>query len=240
MDTDKTLTDYGLTEKQAKVFLACLELGSASVQKISGRAGIARSTCYEILESLRRLGFVSTFLKKRGRYYSAEEPNKVIAIARGKVELLERALPQLRAAYGTAKHQPTVRFYQGVRSIRLVLEEILSEATELLSFGSADDLFRVIPDYSEFAKRRAKKKIFAKVIIRDSPKARERQRLGPQELRQVKLLPIPPEYHGMVYIWGNKIAMVSFEQDLTLLVIESPELAKVQRAMFNVIWNALP
>jgi sugar-specific transcriptional regulator TrmB len=216
MDLEKTLKNYGLSQKQAKIYLACLELGSASVAKISQKAGLARSTSYEVLESLKQQGLVSTFQKKKVQYFSAEEPQRVINLAQEKANLLEQALPQLRAIYGQAKVQPTVRFYQGKQGMKLILDEVLAEAKETLTFSSADDLFATLEYFPEFVKKRLKRKIPARVILRDSKKARERQRLGPQELRQVKIIPPDYEYHGMIFV------------------------AKIQRTMFEVIWQGLP
>lgn len=240
MNLEVTLKEFGLTEKQAKVYLACLELGSASVQKISRKSGLPRSTCYELLERLCQQGFTSTYKKKKIQYYSAEEPQKVITLAKNKVELLEHAFPELRALYGAAKHRPTVRFYQGTQGMKIILEEVLSEARELRSFGSADDLFTALEFYPEFVQRRVQKKIPVKAIARESAKARERQRLGPQELREIRMIPVSYEHHGNIFIWGSKIAMFSFRKDLVALVVESEELTQVQTALFDALWNALP
>lgn len=239
MDLEKTLKNYGLTEKQAKIYLACLELGSTSVQKISQKAGLPRSTSYELLETLQQQGLVSTFQKKKVRYFSAEEPEKVVNLAKQKAESLEQSLPHLRALYGKAKIRPTVKFYQGKQQMKLVLDEILKEAKELLAFSSADDLFATLEYFPEFVKKRVKQKIPTKVILRQSAKAKERQRLGPQELREVRIIPADYEYHGLVFIWDKKIAMFSFGKELVALIIESEELAKVQKAMFEVIWHSL-
>ncbi|TSC76638.1 MAG: transcriptional regulator TrmB [Parcubacteria group bacterium Gr01-1014_31] len=241
MNLEQTLKDFGLTEKQAKVYLACLELGSASVQKISRKSGLPRSTCYELLERLCQQGFASTYKKKNIQYYGAEDPQKVIVLAKDKVELLEQAFPELRALYGAAKHRPTVRFYQGTLGMKLILEEILAEAREVRSFGAAEDLFTTLDKiFPEFVKKRVQKKISVQVILRESPKARERQQLGPQHLRVVKIIPESYRYHGNIFIWGNKIAMFSFRKDLVALVVESDELTQVQTAMFDALWNTLP
>lgn len=220
--------------------MACLELGSASVMQISRKAALPRSTCEVILDKLQDEGWVSSFRKKRIRHFSAEDPHKIIQLAKEKVRGLERALPEFMASYGHARVRPTVRFYQGKDGMRLILEEVLAEADELLGFSSATDLFDTLSEYfPEFVKRRVERKIPAKVLLRDSPKARERQRLGPQQLREVRIIPEGYEYHAMMYVWKNKIAMFSFEKDLVGLVIESEELAKLQRAMFYLIWHGL-
>ena len=239
MNLRNTLKQFGLTEKQAKVYLACLELGSAPVQKVSQKAGLARSTTYEVLEHLQHKGFVSTFRQKKSQHFSAEEPERVLNIAKRNVTLLEEALPELRAIYGEAWIRPTVRFYQGIDGMKIVLEEILAEAKELQAFGSADDLFRTLPDFHKFVEKRKKKKIPVRVILRDSEKARERQQSGQKDLRVVRLISDQYQFHGLIYVWNNKIAQLSFQKDLVALVIESEVLADTQRAMFESLWDSV-
>jgi len=239
MNLEKTLKKFGLNKKQAKTYLACLELGSASVQKISQKAGIPRSTCYETLETLRKKSFISFFRKKKVKYFSAEKPEKIINYTKDKIIKLEEALPQLRALYGKARNRPTVRFYQGKQEMKLILHELLKEAKKLIAFSSADDLFSTLPDFPKFVKKRIKKKIPVRVILRESPKARERQKLGFKQLRQVKIIPEFYDYHGIIFVWRSKIAMFSFKKDMVAIVIESHELAKMQQSLFETLWNSI-
>ena len=238
MKLEQTLKDYGLKDKQIKVYLACLQLGTGPVVKIAQKAGMPRSTVYEILDALRGLGLVSTFLKKKVRYFSAEEPEHLIRYAETKVSLLKDVLPELNALAGKSRQRPSVRLYQGKGQMKLVLEEMLNEADILLSFAAPEDLFRELGDYYlEYVKRRIKRKLPVRLIATDSPKARERQRLGMTELRIVKIVPNVYEYHCNKWIWKNKIAMFSFLGDLVAVVIESKELADMEKAMFEHLWE---
>lgn len=238
MNLERALQQFGLTEKQARVYLATLELGSAPVNWIAKKASIPRPTCYDILDSLKMSGIASSFVKKKTRYYSVEEPKKIIQLAQQRADALKEVLPQLEARYGLAREQPKVRFFQGQEGMKQIFEEILTDGREYLSFSSSDDLFRTFEDYHlAFVLRRVRERIPARVILRDSPLARERQRLGPRELRTVKLIPREFDYHGMVAVFGDKIAMFSFVKEYIAVVIESQELAAIQRAMFEFIWQ---
>src|SRR3989344_1715799 len=112
MNLEKVLKQYGLNERQARIYLACLELGSSSAQKISKKVDLARSSCYEILEQLKKQNLITAFQKKTVRYFSAEDPRHLIMQTKEKMAILEQALPQLQAVYKTSTTQPTVRFYQ--------------------------------------------------------------------------------------------------------------------------------
>ncbi len=240
MQIKKVLEQYGLKEMHATIYLACLELGSASIQKISQKSGFARSTCEAVLESLHEKGFVTTFRKKNIRYFSPEDPKKLISLAKDKVTLLENALPQFGALYYKGDTSPVSRLYEGEDGIRLVLQEILDEAKELSSFGSIDDIYTAVGDYfPKFTKERIKRSIPLKVILRDTSLARERQRLGSEQLREVRLMSENNNLSSITFIWNNKLAMCSFKEKIIALVIQSEELASVQKTMFEMIWNNL-
>ncbi|MBU1890197.1 helix-turn-helix domain-containing protein [Patescibacteria group bacterium] len=239
-DIKKTLIQSGLNEKQADIYLACLELGSASVQKIAQKAGLPRSTVYETLEILKDRGYISTFLKKKVRHYSAEEPERVVLIAQQKADLLKSALPQLEAMVGKNRKRPSVRFYQGTEQMNLVLEEVLKEADAVSAFGSAEDLLSRMGEYwDDFVKRRVDKKIPVRAIMHDSPEARQRQEVGPKYVRTIRLVQESHNTHGLTMIWKNKIAMFSFIDDLIAVVIDSRQLSDMQKAQFEHLWERL-
>ncbi|MEK7170020.1 MAG: helix-turn-helix domain-containing protein [Patescibacteria group bacterium] len=243
MSLEKTLKEFGLKEKHARVYLACLELGSGSVLKISKKAVLPRSTTEVILNSLQEKGFVSSFKKKNARYFSTEDPKKIIADAKTKAELLEKALPEFRDLYARSNVIPTVRFYHGKDGMKTVFQEIIDDtsAKELLAFSSIDDVFELLgKDFTNFVQKRVQRGMRSRVILRESEKAWERVRLGHSELRQVRLISPNYEHHSLFYVWGKKIAMVSLKHEWSVLIIESEELAKSQKMCFEALWDSLP
>ncbi|MDO8626538.1 MAG: helix-turn-helix domain-containing protein [Candidatus Magasanikbacteria bacterium] len=240
MKLENTLQKFGLTRREALLYLATLELGSASVQKIAVKSGLVRSTAYEVLERLREKNLVTTYLKKKIRWYSAEDPNQIVGFAESRVNVLKSALPELNALAGKTRRRPSIRFYEGKNEIEIIFDEILNEADTLLGLSSSDDLFRELSSvHKQFLERRISKKIPLRVILRDTPHARARQAAGKNELREVKLLPNTSEFHGLIYIWKNKIAQFSIAGDFVASVTESAEVANMQRAWFEALWERL-
>jgi sugar-specific transcriptional regulator TrmB len=239
MELEEILKNYGLKDKQAKVYLACLQVGSGPVLKIAQTAGLARSTTELVLNALVEKSLVSTYNKKKVKYFTAENPRNIIADLKTKTNLIEESLPKLLALYGQNQNRPAVRFYEGKQGIETILAEILDEAKELLSFGSAEDLFQTIETFPQFVAQRVAKNIPIKLILKDSEKARERKTLGKEHLREVKLISKNYNYHGLIYIWNDKIAMFSLKDQLTAVVTESHELTQVQRSLFMSLWDKL-
>lgn len=241
MNSLKSLVQYGLSERQAKVYIACLELGVATIQQLSKKLQVARSSCEATLTQLQAKGFVSIQKHKSTRRYIPEDPKLVMKTAEQKLKALTTTLPDLTSIFLKNKTIPSVRMYEGKQGIWSVLEEVLAEAKVLHGFGSADDLFKTIGEtFPEFRKRRIQKRIPVKMILRDTPHARERQRLGPSELREVRLMGDTGDFASLMFMWDSKIASFSLKDQVVSVIIESKEIAEGQMAMFNFIWNALP
>ncbi len=60
---EKELQNLGLTEKEARTYLASLELGPETAQNIAKKTGINRATTYVQIESLKKRGLMSEFEK---------------------------------------------------------------------------------------------------------------------------------------------------------------------------------
>lgn len=235
-----TLTNYGLTDRQAKVYIACLELGVASIQELSKKLQIPRSSCEATLDQLQKRGFVSSFKQKTVRRFSPEDPRRVTKMIEQRASDFHNTLPQFLDLYLKNKTIPSVRMYEGKDGMSIILEEILSEAKVLHGFGSVDDLYNYLGDiFPTFTKRRIQKKIPVKIILKDTPKARQRQKLGPSELREVRLIRDVGDFSNLLFMWGSKIALFSLREEAIALVVESKELAVGQKAMFDFMWSAL-
>ncbi len=129
---EKDLQQLGLSEKEAKVYSASLELGPESVLKIAQKSGINRPTCYVQIESLINRGLVSSFIKGKKRYFSAESPDRFLDLIsarakdlRDKETSLKAILPELQNVFNLSGEKPKVRFYEGKAGLKAMQEDFL-------------------------------------------------------------------------------------------------------------------
>ena len=235
------LKDFGLTERQVNIYLNTMELGSISAYKIAKKLNIPRSTCYEELDNLRDMRLITTFRKKKVKYYSAEDPRKFLQEHKGKIEMLEKSMPEFSALFMKQRNKPQVRFYEKVNGMKIIFQEILNDnPREMLGFSSADDIFEHLNEFwPDFVKKRKRNKIPIRLLMKNTAKGRERQANGREDLRTVRLLPKEYQFNGVFVVWKNKIAMFSFSPEMIALIIESPIIYKTQKAMFDIIWASL-
>lgn len=98
------LQKLGLSEKEARVYLAGLALGATPVQRIAERADVNRATTYVIIESLKKRGLFSSGKNGKKSLFSANHPHSLIAfiereiaLLHEKKEMLAGLVPQLQA-----------------------------------------------------------------------------------------------------------------------------------------------
>lgn len=70
----KNLQALGLSGKEAKIYLAVLELGEASIVALVKKSGIKRTTAYDVIGSLQEKGLVTLTKNKKSVRYLAEDP----------------------------------------------------------------------------------------------------------------------------------------------------------------------
>src|SRR5262245_42395848 len=139
MENIEILERIGLNQKEASVYMALLELGTASVNPIANKARIKRPTTYLVLDQLQQKGIVSVVPRAKKALYTAESPDKLISDLQKKEELLKRSMPSLLAMYNARKEKPQVQLFEGLEGVKLVYDKIL-EAGSVWFFGTAAEV----------------------------------------------------------------------------------------------------
>ena len=98
---EEILRSLGLSDKEIKIYLASLQLGSSLVQNIANFAELNRTSAYDLLKSLEQKGFVSYTIQSGKRLYQATQPNKIIDMLKEREELVKKILPELNTLSGS-------------------------------------------------------------------------------------------------------------------------------------------
>jgi len=89
------LEDLGLSNEEARVYLAILELGGSYVSNIGKKAGISRVNVYYILGNLVKKGIVSSVEKNNIKFFSVESPKILVNQLEEKFLHAKKLLPEL-------------------------------------------------------------------------------------------------------------------------------------------------
>jgi predicted transcriptional regulator len=123
------LVQLGLTEYEARAYVATVSVGEGGISDISQQSGIPRSRVYDIMERLAAKGFVEVGAMKPLRY-RAVDPDQVTKQIRAEfsrtADTVQSSLQDLK---GKTDKMPTpLWFIMGERRIDVEIEEFISSA----------------------------------------------------------------------------------------------------------------
>ena len=243
---EQQLINLGLSPKAARIYLALLELGPSSIAAIAKKAGLNRTTLYDVIPSLMAEGLVSRVIPSKTERYEAESPDRLPL-------LLEKRISQMQLQIGNAKdlatklgylalhskaEKPKVTLFEGEEGVKKMYEDSLLCKTYIRSFLAPESLKNFDDTFADsYFERRAKKGINIKGIINDSPESRDYLKHEKELLREIHLVPadkmdIQPE----VYIYDNKVAFYSLKENYGVL-IESKDIAEAIAKLYDLAWE---
>lgn len=247
----RQLEDMGLSEKEAKVYVASLMLGPATVQQISTQADIKRVTTYVILESLASLGLVSQTSHGKKTYFTAEDPSSLKRLLDKKQQELseqrknfDTLLPDLSALQSIPAESPTVKFYDGAEAIRTIMATFLDQHKDeadktTYAFSNLDQLHTFFPEFKKQLTNpeRVKAGFSSKFIYTTErgPILADSDDRSNRDSRFVDPARYPLK--GDMTIVGNHVLILSLSASRPIAVsLDSKDIADGFKAIFDLAW----
>lgn len=230
------LQAYGLSDKEIEIYLAGLKAGSVTANGLSERSGIRRSTVYEVVESLKKKGLVTSLKKDKKFYFEMVQPASLIGLLKEKERMIESILPDLNKINQSLSEKPRIEFFEGVIGIKHALLEMLNYK-EIRVYGASKIGDQILGSYtSNFAKKRAERKVKMYAIIESNiPKHMMEKDVA--KVTKIKTLPLFNNHQNAYFIYGDKLIIVTLGEELTAIRITSKLLAESQRKIFESFWK---
>ena len=233
------LEEFGLTKTEEKVYLALLRLGESPAADIIKKTQLHRTTVYDVLERLIEKGIVSHITKNKIKNYIPTSPGKFLDIAtqektqaEKKQEDAKKIIREIESIKSEAKVQSLAQVFVGNEGRKTILKDIIDVGEDFFVLGGRGKLEDVEPIYTkQWAEKRWARNIRAKIIEVIGAKA------PLWKLNQVRF--ITPEYESpiLAFIYGNKVALFVNEDPITIILIDSKNLAQSYKNYFNILWN---
>lgn len=240
----KKLEAVGLTEKQAKVYVAALFLGPAPVQRIAEQAEVNRATTYVILDELAAMGLVSTSVEGKKTVFVAESPeaierylNSIEKDINERKDSLKHAMSDLKdISRIEADDAPVVRFFKGPEAAQAVSSYLKRKAkknTVVYAMTDIDEVMRVFPDImKQNPIQRKKKNIGSRLFYSGSIDVLTDNSLNRKSRR------LPSRALGDVNIYDDRMTILIYRGgDSVGVIIESKEIVAVMRQLFELAWS---
>lgn len=246
MDINKVLQGFNFSEKEIAVYLALLELETATATQIADQSQINRSTVYVIIEALQKRGLISINKEEDSiTKYVASPPERLLQLAEEEtkryqnlVGQIHTVLPELKSRYRGNKPRPKVRLYEGKEGLISAYEDTLTSSEPIRAYASIENMHKALPGYfPDYYKRRASNGIAIRSVFPATEEARQRATHNKEERRESALVPADEySFSPEINIYDNKIVFMSLIEKFSL-IIESKELADALKKVFELSWK---
>lgn len=246
MALEKQLEQIGFHEKEAKVYLACLQLGQDTAYHIAQKCGLKRATVYFTLNLLVERGLVSIWKTKKATLWRAANPKKLFTQIKRKEETLTEIFPLLQSIYNFDEDRPNIQVFEGQAGVRQIYSEVvdyLVKGKEVLFWGDVSHIWNLLEDITrKYLKEYQKRRYKIREILNESEKGKEyvksiRKNKNPNH--KIRFLSEAQIFSGNDNIvFGNKLAIFSTQNKLFATVIESQDVAKSYRILFELAWKS--
>lgn len=244
------LSTLGLNEKEIKVYLVILELGPQAASIIARRAGLKRSDIYNQISLLERKGLITRFSKYGVNFFSPSPLSKLTSILekhrrslKNAQYYLKQVLPSLLLLnQGKLKNPPRVHFYEGPKGIiELYSRSLESKGGNLISISSLSNLDNdttKIYDQQYYVPTRKKRGIFLRHLVFNTLHNRKLWSGDKTNFRETRFLPKNfPLTDTLITAYDDEMILVSLKLPYFGVLIESPEITQMFKAMFEIIWE---
>lgn len=241
--------ELGLEEKESRILMTSLRLGSQPASVIANRVKLDRTTTYRILRQLCRKkllkqssqkGVTTFYIEKIGdiRHYISSRQNKYAELER----TFDKIAPELDTLRSSVQELPRIQIYDGFERLETFYHDVVERTIEqkliiIRILGSntfsqkleRKDLGGVV---KKFGKELIKHHIETEVLIAQGNLTREwLTQLG--SFDEMEKLPAAGGATNVILV-GESIFMVSFRDFPVGIRIDHPDLAQTMHFLFDI------
>lgn len=236
----ETLQELGLSQAEARVYIALIELGSSATGGIIKTTQLQSSTVYRTLDMLAEKGLISHILVGKIKIYNAEAPDSLTRLLEEKKRKLDAVMPELKLKDGLRDKHLSAKVYHGIRGLKAAYEDILEvletgEEYYFFQFEKSQlDKEQIQRFYASYHRRRSARGIKVKgLALKNAQRlVKEIYAVPHTQIRYLdEFLPT-----GMV-IYKNKVIIIEWEDAPVAFVIESASVADSYERFFLARWR---
>lgn len=238
------IKQYRLSDSEASLYLAALELGEASVQDMAKKSKIKRTSIYFMLEDLESKGVLTTAKRNKKTYYIATSPADLLKSFRRRLSEFEKTAEVLEQHKGKIIKRPRIYFLQGPSGFKQVWDLVFASnpkeyriTTEGLNFL---DFVKEKYVVNEIIKQKIEQGVKSFQIIPDTTYAIKIISRDKFENRQSRILPMDTKLPFTEIICPRLVAYISPRFNDNIFVVEDETFAEGRKVVFDLLWGRLP
>jgi sugar-specific transcriptional regulator TrmB len=237
------LQSIGFDQKEAKIYLASIELGPASILEISNKSKIKRANLYNLIKKLKEKGVINIITDGWKQKYSVISPNELLVYYKSQQKELENNLKNLNDLRHPETSKNKIKTIVGkanIRNVYLQQLEQMKTGDVYLTMGNMNSWYDIDGKFfEEFKAKRAAIGVQTKNILTDSDLAKAAQTIQKKYKQNIKILDKSKSMSTNLVLFKGKIYIHQLDEQPVLLEIENHSFYQMMKEMFGLIWEGL-
>lgn len=238
------LCQQGLTEKESKIYIALLQLGTASAGTIARFCSEKRPTVYSVLWALHAKGYIEIIEAKGTTHYIAKTPVEILQKAKDKISIFESIIPLLQNLEGKIGSKPQIRYLEWMDGLRELFEDFLTTDVEMKIILGTHNKFKdlQLPFATKVREARIKKWTFTRRIVTNREVDPKKEKIDDKKFNRKTVIvsDFMRDLNADINIYGpNKVSLHFFDERRQphSIIIHSKELFETMDTLFEYIWG---
>lgn len=238
-ELNKALHSLGLSENEAKIYLAGLAMGPSTAQHLAAKAIVTRPTTYIVIESLTKQGLMSSVQRGKKKLFVAGKPAELVRIVEQKkretVEnesALKKIVALLDDAGGAGIKVPLV-VYEGDDAMGAVRDDLAAGSGDVLVLSPNDATLDSESPTSITARGKGRK-VKSLYAVEKGGKAANKGDRAERRVLPIEKFPVKSE----VIVAGDKAYISNPDSRRFAIHIQDRLVVETLRGMFVALWDS--
>lgn len=239
----RQLENFGLSEKESRVYLALLPYRDIGSSKLIHSTGLHGQFVYDALGKLEELGLAKHVIQNGRKKFSANTPNRLLTLIEEKRLAAQSVAKELQSRFA-GKHEQDFEVYQGENAFMAHQLDLLKRSPH---GGTIDAIatqteryqktFEEAGLWEEYLQLQAEKQIKIRYLGAPAQRERLQKREKEEPLWTYRILPGHATGLMSIDIWTDNVTSIFYGEPMLCFTLTSKEVADGYREFFNSVWN---
>ena len=220
-----------LSQNESRIYLAILDIKTATVKDIAKKIGLHRTYIYDILEKLKERGLVTFYREGKVQHFKCSDPDNLYNYLDQTRTELDHIVPELKKRYRQSLTPIEIDVFKGKSGLISAYKDILKERKPVKGLGISRKMNEYLPIFREQFFRQIKAKHLKFELIYTRKLAPLSAPFVSKYLEQEFDSPIE------VLLYGEKTLQIIWEPEMRAILIRSKNFTETYEKHFNVLWK---
>lgn len=241
-DLLKKLEEFGLSKKEAAIYLALLPRKDTGSSKLIQATGLHGQFVYDGLAKLEELGLAKHVIQGGRKKFSAGSPQRLLSLIEEKKFVVQSVAKELQSRFAGA-HEQDLEVYQGESSFMAHQIDLLRRSPQggtVDAIANESEWFQetFVREglWDEFLQLQTEKQVKIRYLGSEAQRERLQQREKVEPLWTYRILPGQSTGKMSVDIWTDSVTFIVYSKPMLCFTLTSKEVADGYHEFFNAIW----